>query len=151
MPIKRIAFVAHVLSLCLAACSASPKINVGDESDGSVAASGGASGSGGAGGLGGFGGGDNTLTALITEPPSEMAIEVITISWAGECKLVLAIANGGNAPYTFAWSVGVTTAAREICADEDTTFTVTVKDTPFVDDEFQYDAQTVMVSVKHAF
>ncbi len=128
----------------LIACSASPSINVGNEGDGSVAGSGGASGFG---GVGGFGGGDNALTAIITEPPSEMAIEVVTISCAGECKQVLAVARGGNDPYTFTWSDGVTTAAREICADEDTTLHVTVSDTAIVDGEFPYAGQSTQANV----
>jgi hypothetical protein len=133
-----------MLAALLGACSASPSINVGDNTDGSVAGSGGTAGFG---GVGGFGGGDDTLTALITEPPSEMAIEIITISCAGECKQVLAVATGGNDPYTFSWNDGVTTAAREICVDNDTTFSVTVSDTAIVDGEFPYVAQTVTASV----
>lgn len=140
--------LAHVpLGLwCLAcvACSASPGINVGNETDGSVAGSGGASGFG---GIGGFGGGDNTLTALVTEPPSEMAIDVVTVSCAGECKHVLAVASGGNDPYTFTWNDGVTGPARDICATNDTTFSVTVTDTAIVDGEFPYAAQSVTASV----
>jgi hypothetical protein len=129
------------------ACASSPKINVGDEPDGSVAGSGGASGASGFGGVGGFGGGDNTLTALITEPPSEMAIEVITVSCAGECRQVLAIATGGNAPYSFQWNDGVSGDSREICADDDTTFTVTANDTEIIDGEFPYAGQTASASV----
>ncbi len=130
--------------LCLA-CSASPSINVGNEADGSVAGSGGASGFG---GVGGIAGGDDTLTASVTEPPSEVAIDVITISCAGECKHVLAIASGGNEPYTFRWSDGVATAAREICADADTTFSVTVTDTAFQRPDLDYEAQQVSASVR---
>ncbi len=124
------------------ACSASPSINVGSERDAAVAGSGGAAGASGFGGVGGFGG-DNALTAKVTEPPSEMAIEVVVIGCAGECKQVLAIASGGNDPYTFAWSDGVTTAARQICATDDATFTVQVTDTAVNGDEFTYDAHTV--------
>jgi hypothetical protein len=137
-----------LMLLSVTACSASPSINVGGgEPDGSFAGSGGASGYG---GVGGFGGGDQALTAKVTEPPSEMAIDVVTIGCAGECKQVLAVASGGNDPYTFAWSDGVNTAAREICANDDTTFTVDVTDTAFVDDEFSYPAHTVSASVTAA-
>ncbi len=135
---------AFLLVVVLFGCSASPKINVGNERDGAVAGSGGATGFG---GVGGFGGGDDTLTALITEPPGEMAIEVVTISCAGECKQVLAVATGGNDPYTFAWNDGLTTAAREICATDDTTFTVSVTDTAIVDGEFPYAAQTATATI----
>jgi hypothetical protein len=132
-----------VLALLCVACSASPSINVGNEPDGSVAGAGGSSGFG---GVGGFGGG-NSLTAKVTEPPSEMAIEVLVVGCAGECKQVLAVASGGNPGYAFEWNDGVTTAAREICATDDTTFTVTVRDTPSDDPEFHYEAQTVSVDV----
>lgn len=135
---------AVLFAVVLTACSASPSINVGNEGDGSVAGSGGSSGFG---GVGGFGGNDDTLNALITEPPSEMAIEMVTISCAGECKQVLAVASGGNDPYTFIWNDGVTTAAREICAADDTTFTVTVRDTAIVDGEFPYAGQSITASV----
>lgn len=129
------------------ACAASPKINVGNEPpDGSVAGSGGASGFGGSAGLGGFGGGDNALIAHI-ENPQAMTIEIVTISCAGDCADVIAVASGGNPGYTFAWSDGVTTAARSVCPDATTTYTVTVTDTAFDDPEFHYDAQTTTARV----
>ncbi len=136
-------WTATLVSLCFA-CSASPKINVGNEGDGSVAGNGGASGFG---GVGGFGGGDNALVAHIEEPPGTMAIDVVTISCAGECAEVIAVATGGNDPYTFQWNDGVTSAARTLCADATTAFTVTVRDTPIDDPEFHYDAQTVTAEV----
>lgn len=139
-----IALGSLVTLLSLSACSASPEVSIGIEPDGSIAGSGGLSGFGGA---AGFGGGDHALSARVTEPPSEMAIEVVTISCAGECKQVLAVADGGNDPYTFEWNDGVGTAAREICADDDTTFSVTVTDTGYVDDEFAYQAQMASASI----
>lgn len=77
-----------------------------------------------------------------------MAVEVVAISCADECKQVLAIASGGNDPYTFAWNDGVTDDSREICATNDTTFTVRVTDTAIVDGEFPYEAQSVTTSVE---
>jgi hypothetical protein len=129
-------------SICVA-CSASPSINVGNEADGSVAGTGGASGFG---GVGGFGGDDNALIAHI-ENPQAMTIEIVTISCAGDCADVIAVASGGNPGYTFAWNDGVTTATREVCPANTTTFTVTVTDTAIDDPEFHYDAQTVSAAV----
>lgn len=135
--------------LCLA-CSASPTINIGNETDGAVAGSGGTGGFGGAAGvsgIGGFGGTDDALSAHVEEPPSTMAIEVVTIGCAGDCANVIAVASGGHPAYSFVWNDGVTTAAREICASDTSTFRVTVTDTPIDDTEFHYDAQTVTAEI----
>jgi len=76
-----------------------------------------------------------------------MAVEVVTVSCAGECVRVRAVATGGNAPYRFSWNDGVGTDERDICASVDTTFSVRVDDTPVIRDEFSYDGQTTSASV----
>lgn len=45
-----------------------------------------------------------------------------------ECVLLEAIPFGGKAPYSYAWSTGEAGSAIEVCPDELTTYTVTIKD-----------------------
>jgi hypothetical protein len=114
----------------------------------------GAAGSAGVDGVGNPGGSGGTgvhqaepaLTVRV-EDVSEMTIEIVTLACAGDCAEVDAVASGGKPPYTFEWNDGVATGARELCADDDGAFTVTVEDTPILDDEFSYAGQTATARV----
>ncbi len=140
--------------ILLGACASSGSTN-GNTPDGAVAGSGGSagsasaggsSGSGGSGGSSGVGSG-NDLSAQIEELPSATAVEVVTIDCDGVCKRVRAVGSGGNDPYRFVWSDGVTTAEREVCGYDDGTLMVSVSDTPIDDGEFPYPGQTVTAGV----
>jgi hypothetical protein len=142
--------LALAVLACLAACSGDgnrSRLRVGDEGDGRADA-GGTSGtgnggfgmqpSGGQGGVSGTGVSQNPLSVRV-EDLEEMAIEIVTLSCAGECAEVRAVARGGNPPYSFAWNDGSTDAERELCPDATTSFDVTATDTPIVADEFNYE------------
>lgn len=145
-----------VAAAWLVACGADDGRRPRVGTDGEPALGDGIAGEGAAGGIPGGGeqGGasastgtsENELTVDITEPPSTMSVEIITIRCAGECADVEAVASGGHGPYDYAWSDGVTTAAREICADEDTDLSVTATDTP-IRGEFPYDGQTATANL----
>lgn len=128
----------------LAACggdSGSP-LRVGrDDGSGRAGAGGtGALPSGGAAGIAGASAGGssrNPLSVDITDIAA-MEIEIVTLSCAGECAEVQAVARGGNPPYTFAWSDGLTDPTRNLCPNATTSFEVTAKDTPIETDEFAY-------------
>jgi hypothetical protein len=107
----------------------------------------GVSGSGGTGGSAAIDGGDNRLVAEIQAQPSGLVVTMVTVGCSGECADVIAVASGGNPEYAFVWNDGITTAAREICALDTTTFRVTVSDTPIVDPEFPYDGASVTAEV----
>jgi hypothetical protein len=65
---------------------------------------------------------------------------------AGECTVVVAVATGGRAPYTFVWDGGATGATREICPTEDGTYEVAVTDSG-VSGEVPRPAETVHASL----
>jgi len=128
---------------CLAACSGDgnrSRLRVGSE-DGDGRAGGAGFGmqpSGGQAGASGTGSSRNPLSVRV-EDLEEMEIEIVTVSCAGECADVRAVARGGNPPYTFAWNDGSTDPDRELCPDATTSFDVTATDTPIVADEFNYE------------
>lgn len=134
-----------LLSWVFAACggSSDSPLRVGSEGEGGAAARAGSGGSfgapvgGGTAGAAGTGSSLNSLSVRI-EDLEEMAIEIVTVSCAGECASVRAVARGGNPPYTFAWSDGMVDAERELCPTASTSYEVTATDTPIASDEFGY-------------
>jgi hypothetical protein len=88
----------------------------------------------------------NALKARV-EDVHGLSIELVTLHCAGDCADVKAVASGGNPDYHFAWSDGVRTADRQICATQDATFSVTVKDTPIDAGEFSYAGQSARAQV----
>jgi hypothetical protein len=83
----------------------------------------------------------NALTVNV-EDIEGIEIELVTISCAGDCVHVVAVAHGGLPPYRFAWEDGVTNHERALCLDASTTLEVSVTDTGIDAGEFVYEAQT---------
>lgn len=81
-----------------------------------------------------------SLTAHIER--QGVTVEFITLSCAGECADVVAVARGGYAPYAYAWEDGSTSPSRRVCPTESTSYRVTVTDTGNSSPEFQRPPQT---------
>jgi hypothetical protein len=83
---------------------------------------------GGAGGL--FGGNDGSTGAFDAYiEQKQLAVKVVTLSCAGECATVQAVAVGGHPPYSYAWDDGTTNATRQVCPSSDSMFNVQATDT----------------------
>ena len=140
--------------LCvLAACSGDDKrkLTVGTEPNvsGTAGRPAGASGQSSAGASGKSNtatGSDNALGVRVQDV-RDMTIDVITLSCAGDCADIEAVAHGGNPPYAVAWEDGSTDPKRHVCLDESATLRVSATDTAISDDEFSYDARTVTADV----
>jgi hypothetical protein len=83
---------------------------------------------------------DTELRVRIRDPQA-LSIELVTLRCAGDCAEVIAAASGGNPPYVFAWDDGSADPQHQVCAEQDSTFAVTVTDTAVTDGEFTYEAQ----------
>jgi hypothetical protein len=90
---------------------------------------------------------DNALTVHV-EDVTEMAVEIVTVACAGDCVEVEAVARGGRLPYAFAWNDGVADAGRQLCARDDSAFTVSASDAPYEAGEFSYAGQTATATVQ---
>ena len=82
------------------------------------------------------------LDAHIEE--NHLTITIVTLSCAGDCADVVAVATGGHPPYTFAWDDGSTSASRMVCPTASTSYAVKVTDTGS-SGELARAAQTVQV------
>jgi hypothetical protein len=83
------------------------------------------------------------------ERPDGLRVSLLTLSCDGPCAEVVAVAEGGNPPYSFAWRDGVAGESRQLCAGEhETTFVVEVTDTAILDGEFGYEAQRTTADVR---
>jgi hypothetical protein len=60
---------------------------------------------------------------------NHVSVTFITLTCAGDCADVQAVATGGHAPYTFAWDDGSTNPARHVCPTSSTSYHVKVTDT----------------------
>lgn len=73
-----------------------------------------------------------TGTAICTEIPLHVSLADCQAVYLGyepaECMVLEAIPQGGKAPYSFAWSTGEAGSSIEVCPDETTSYTVTIKD-----------------------
>jgi hypothetical protein len=83
------------------------------------------------GGGGSFAGDDasgaGALDASIEE--NHVTVTIVTLSCAGDCANVEAVATGGHPPYAFAWEDGSTNPSRQICPTSNTAYSVKVTDT----------------------
>jgi large repetitive protein len=70
----------------------------------------------------------STQTVTVTQPNALSASTNSGNACAGLPVNISATANGGVAPYTYAWDNGVTTAAQTVTVGITTTFTVTITD-----------------------
>jgi hypothetical protein len=73
------------------------------------------------------GGGASTLAAHIEQ--NHVTVTFVTLSCAGLCADVEAVATGGNPPYSYAWEDGSTSAERHVCPSSSTSYLATVTDT----------------------
>jgi hypothetical protein len=100
------------------------------------------------GGGGAFAGGDagapGAFDAYVEQ--SGVHVTVVTVSCAGDCAMVKAVATGGHPPYQFAWDNGSTSAVRQICPTTGARYAVTATDTA-TSGEFPLPAQTVHVGL----
>jgi SprB repeat len=97
---------------------------------------------------GSFVGGDASaepLDAYIQE--NEVQISIVTVSCAGECATVQAVATGGNPPYTFSWDDGSTSTVRTVCPAANTHYSVKATDTATTG-EVPRPAQSVQVPLE---
>jgi hypothetical protein len=60
---------------------------------------------------------------------NHVAVKIVTLSCAGDCATVEAVASGGQAPYTFRWDDGSVSASRTVCPKADARYHVDVSDT----------------------
>lgn len=149
MNIVRTSILLALLSALANGCSSDGSRGLrvgaaGDEAGSSAAGAAGIDNPGG-GTAGGIDISDNALEVEIQH--EALAVELVTLSCAGECADVEAVASGGNPAYTFAWEDGPTTPVRTLCPDETTTFTVAVTDSPIDTDELSYEAHTERAEV----
>ncbi len=75
-----------------------------------------------------------------------ITVTVVTLTCANGCADVLAVASGGNPPYSFTWQDGPTGAARHVCPTSTTSYSVTVADTG-TSGELAHATQTAVASV----
>jgi hypothetical protein len=95
---------------------------------------------------GGEGGGPTPLAAHIEE--NQLTVSFITVGCAGSCADVVAVASGGNPPYSFAWENGSTNPARHVCPTSTTSYAVAVADTSVATTgELAQPAQTARASL----
>jgi hypothetical protein len=92
--------------------------------------------------LGGDASAPGAFDAHIEE--NHVTITFVTVSCAGDCADVEAVATGGHPPYAFAWDDGSTSATRRVCPKSNTAYDVKVTDTGSTG-EFAQAAQTVQV------
>jgi hypothetical protein len=76
-----------------------------------------------------------------------LTIEIVTLSCAGECADIEAVARGGNPPYMFAWEDGSTSSQRHVCLTASKVLSVSAVDTAIRVAEFGHDAQTATARV----
>jgi hypothetical protein len=98
------------------------------------------------GGGGSFAGTDATASGAFDAhiEQNHVMVTIVTVSCAGRCADVEAVATGGQPPYTFAWDDGSTSASRQVCPASSTNYFVKVTDTATVG-ELARAAQTVQV------
>lgn len=153
---QRIVFTAaYASAIASAACSASDERNQYGSSAGARGV-GGASDAFGGLGSGGTAGGqpslilkDGGLTGPFRAHIEHGGVNVtfLTVACEAGCADVVAIANGGNAPYTFIWEDGSSGAARRVCPAEAATYEVAVTDTGTPRGEFRRDPETVRAAL----
>jgi hypothetical protein len=78
---------------------------------------------------------------------NHITVTFVTLSCTGPCADVVAVPTGGNAPYTFKWDDGSTSASRHVCPTASTSYAVTVTDTG-VTGELARAAQSVRVPLE---
>ncbi len=75
---------------------------------------------------------------------NHIAVTFVTLSCTGPCADVVAVPTGGQAPYTFKWNDGSTSASHHVCPTTSTSYFVKVTDTGRLG-ELARPAETVQV------
>ena len=75
---------------------------------------------------------------------NDVAVKIVTLSCAGDCADVKAVATGGHPPYTFKWDDGSTNPSRRVCPTSTTSYLLNASDTGTTG-EVPRPAQTVEV------
>jgi hypothetical protein len=75
---------------------------------------------------------------------NHVTVTFVTLSCTGPCADVVAVPTGGQAPYTFEWDDGSTSASRQVCPTSSTSYNVKVTDTG-TSGELARPAETVQV------
>jgi SprB repeat len=79
---------------------------------------------------GAFTGGDASVSGLDAHiEENHVSVSFVTLSCADRCADVVAVASGGQPPYTYAWDDGSTSASRTVCPTANTNYELTVTDT----------------------
>jgi sulfatase modifying factor 1 len=91
------------------------------------------------GGKGGF--------SVAIEDSAHGVLTTATLNCIGDCIDVQAVAQGGVAPYTYAWSDGTPGPARHVCPSSTETLSVTVTDAGVTGGEFVRPPQTTKATV----
>ncbi|MGH7435605.1 MAG: hypothetical protein ACRENE_08015, partial [Polyangiaceae bacterium] len=60
----------------------------------------------------------------------QIAVSIFTVGCSGSCATVQAVGTGGEPPYSFRWENGSTNPVREVCPAADSSYSVTVTDSP---------------------
>ena len=77
---------------------------------------------------------------------NHITVTFVTLSCTGPCADVVAVPTGGQAPYTFKWDDGSTSATKEVCPTSSTHYSVKVADSGATG-ELASAPQTVQVSL----
>ncbi|MFT3921862.1 MAG: hypothetical protein QM778_04950 [Myxococcales bacterium] len=93
------------------------------------------------------GAGDDKALRVRVQDQDKMTIEVITLACTGDCADIEAVAKGGNAPYTFLWEDGSTSAKRHVCLDASAKLSVSATDTAIEGIELGRPAETASTEV----
>jgi hypothetical protein len=78
----------------------------------------------------------------------QLKITLVTLTCAGDCADIEAVASGGNPPYAYAWEDGSKDAKRHVCLDSSKSLRITATDTGIVAAEFGYAAHTASADVQ---
>jgi hypothetical protein len=141
-----------VLAMALLACSGAHHGRPGEVGvfeDAGDAGSGGRAGTGnaGTGAAPGSSGSSSNALSVGVQDIAAMKIEILTLQCAGDCADIVAVARGGNPPYTFAWEDGSSDPRRRVCLEASAKLSVSATDTSVAADEFSYEAKTATTEV----
>ena len=95
-------------------------------------------------GTGSFGARDATAAAPLDAQIQEnhVAVTIVALGCAGDCKTVEVVVTGGDPPYSFLWSDGSKSQTRQVCATATTSYGVAVTDSGSTG-EFPRPAETI--------
>jgi hypothetical protein len=74
-------------------------------------------------------------------------VQFVTLSCAGSCADVEAVATGGNPPYSYRWEDGSTSTTRHVCPTASTSYEVAATDTAVSSGEFPRPSQVARAAL----